>query len=80
MREFKLWKAQLMNYLIKIQKDDPKFKEQKMMMISKLDNLRSRWISSFLADLYRFADYWNIDITKYLPSDEEIKLWIQTLQ
>jgi len=78
MRTFKLWKAQMMNFLIQQHKEDPEFQSQLRGLIDKLDFLRSDWISGFLSSLFRFSQRWGIKIPKeLLPTQEELKKWIE---
>ena len=80
MRNFGTWKAQVITWLLQLpskgRRDTFDFDQQRNRLIDKLDNLRSRWLASFLADLHRFCNFWEIEIPKdLLPTKEEIESW-----
>jgi len=79
-RSFKVWKNQVLVWLMSLEskgkRDTFDFDSQRDYLINKLENLRSRWLSSFLADLHRFCRFWQIVIPKeLLPTQEEIVNW-----
>ena len=79
-RDFGTWKSQLTVWLMKLpdkgKRETFDFNQQRNALINRLDNLRSRWLASFLADLHRFCDFWQIKIPQeLLPTPEEIESW-----
>jgi len=78
MRRFNEWKAQLMNFLIRLKRDEDPFYDNLRDVVDKLDRLRSNWIASFLSDLYKFSKRWNVEIPEeLLPTQEEIEEWMR---
>ncbi|MEM2270198.1 MAG: hypothetical protein QXP93_05195 [Nitrososphaerota archaeon] len=70
-RDFRTWKAQMMAYLVR----QPPSKERDS-LIEQLEKLRSRWPSSFLADLSRYERATGTKIPNdLLPREEEIEMW-----
>lgn len=77
MRDFAVWKSQVMLWLIKLPSKGEDFNNQKRVLITKLESLRSRWLSNFLSLLYNFTDFWEIKIpSELLPSNEELENWL----
>ena len=79
-RDFGTWKSQMIAWLIQLpskgKRETYDFDQQRNALIDKLDNLRSRWLASFLADLHRFCSFWGIQIPReLLPTQEEIESW-----
>jgi len=72
MRDFSsTWKAQMMAYLVR----QPPSKERDSLK-DQLERLRSRWLTSFLADLGRYESASDTKIpAELIPSQEEIEMW-----
>ncbi|MEM2233478.1 MAG: hypothetical protein QXP81_08075 [Nitrososphaerota archaeon] len=66
MRDFRTWKAQMMAYLVRQQ-----YSKELDSLIDRLEKLRSRWLSSFLADLSKHESATGTKIPpELLPSQE----------
>ena len=76
MRSFGAWKSQVVVWLMKLECKNEQMKQQRDHLIMKLDNLRSRWLASFLTRLHAFCQYWKVEIPgDLLPTKEEILNW-----
>jgi hypothetical protein len=76
-RSFKVWKAQVAAYLVNLKPSDGEMERVRAYLVNRCDVLRSRWITSFLADLCRFSDRFNLTYPEGLiPSNGEIEEWL----
>jgi len=76
MRDFETWKTEVITWLIRVKSEDEKFDEMRNYLISRAETLSFSLLSAFLADLYRTARTYRIEIPEHIiPTDEEIEMW-----
>jgi pantothenate kinase-related protein Tda10 len=78
-RDFYAWKAQAMVKLLAIKaahKDNPKIAQDVDTLITKLQYLKVKELSSFIATVYHASNDTE-DFLMVLPTEEEIEAWFE---
>jgi len=78
MRRFKVWKAESLAFLIRLNPKTEREKEIIDELIDKILELRTSWLPGFLKKLHELSKEYK-DIIEITPKPEEIRLWMKRI-